>query len=173
MILTNTNEQHSPLHLAAKNGHTDIVRLLLMNGIDINRVTMNDGTALHVACRNGRYETAKLLLECGIDINLRNTFEQTAHEVVIKQKSGNDIKRLIKEFSDAILVRAIRSYTDNHVGALNFNEGDCITVFDRNPTGQWRGFILQEDLTTRTGYFPSTYVQLNRSSEHCVHLIKT
>ncbi|CAF4753690.1 unnamed protein product, partial [Rotaria magnacalcarata] len=57
-----------------------------MNGIDINRVTMNDGTALHVACRNGRYETAKLLLECGIDINLRNTFEQTAHEVVIKQK---------------------------------------------------------------------------------------
>ncbi|CAF4743739.1 unnamed protein product, partial [Rotaria magnacalcarata] len=77
MILTNTNEQHSPLHLAAKNGHTDIVRLLLMNGIDINRVTMNDGTALHVACRNGRYETAKLLLECGIDINLRNTFEQT------------------------------------------------------------------------------------------------
>ncbi|CAF2182909.1 unnamed protein product [Rotaria magnacalcarata] len=163
MILTNTNEQHSPLHLAAKNGHTDIVRLLLMNGIDINRVTMNDGTALHVACRNGRYETAKLLLECGIDINLRNTFEQTAHEVVIKQKSGNDIKRLIKEFSDAILVRAIRSYTDNHVGALNFNEGDCITVFDRNPTGQWRGFILQEDLTTRTGYFPSTYVQLNRS----------
>ncbi|CAF3835328.1 unnamed protein product [Rotaria magnacalcarata] len=103
MILTNTNEQHSPLHLAAKNGHTDIVRLLLMNGIDIN------------------------------------------------------------QFSDAILVRAIRSYTDNHVGALNFNEGDCITVFDRNPTGQWRGFILQEDLTTRTGYFPSTYVQLNRS----------
>jgi hypothetical protein len=32
------------------------------------------------------------------------------------------------EFSDAVLVRAIRSYTDNHVGALNFSEGDCITV---------------------------------------------
>jgi len=32
------------------------------------------------------------------------------------------------EFSDAILVRAVRSYTDNHVGVLNFSEGDCITV---------------------------------------------
>jgi hypothetical protein len=34
----------------------------------------------------------------------------------------------ILEFSDALLVRAVRSYTDNHVGALNFSEGDCITV---------------------------------------------
>lgn len=27
-----------------------------------------------------------------------------------------------------MLVRAIRPYMDNHVGALNFSEGDCITV---------------------------------------------
>ncbi|CAF0850929.1 unnamed protein product [Adineta ricciae] len=163
-MILNNSEQNSSLHLAAKNGHTDVVRLLLLNGMDINRVTINDGTALHVACRNGRYDTAKLLLECGIDVNLCNSYEQTASEVVIKQKTGNDIKRLIKEFTDAILVRAIRSYTDNHVGALNFSEGDCITVLERNPTGQWRGFILQEDLTTRMGYFPSTYVQSNTSS---------
>jgi hypothetical protein len=35
---------------------------------------------------------------------------------------------LLIEFSDAILVRANRTYTDNHVGVLNFAEGDCITV---------------------------------------------
>jgi hypothetical protein len=40
-------------------------------------------------------------------------------------------------------------------------------VLERNPTGQWRGFILQEDLTTRMGYFPSTHVQLNTTSEIC------
>ena len=34
----------------------------------------------------------------------------------------------VLEFSDAVLVRAIRPYMDNHVGALNFSEGDCITV---------------------------------------------
>ncbi|CAF3532897.1 unnamed protein product [Rotaria socialis] len=163
-MILNNNEQNCALHLAARNGHTDIVRLLLLNGMDINRTTINDGTALHVACRNGRYETAKLLLECGIDVNLCNSYEQTAEEVVIKQKSGNDIKRLIKEFSDAVLVRAVRSYTDNHVGALNFSEGDCITVLERNSSGQWRGFILQEDLTTRMGYFPHTHVQLNNNS---------
>lgn len=158
-MILNGNETTNALHLASKNGHTDIVRLLLLNGMDINRMINNEGTALHIACRNGRYETAKLLLECGIDLHASNSFEQTAFEVVIKQKTGNDIKRLITEFSDAIVVRAIRSYTDNHVGVLNFNEGDCITVLERNASGQWRGFILQEDLTTRMGYFPSNYVQ--------------
>ncbi|CAF4390063.1 unnamed protein product, partial [Adineta steineri] len=109
---------------------------------------------------------------CGIDVNIRNSYEQTAYEVVIKQKSGNDIKRLIKDFSEAIFVRAIQSYKDSHVGALNFVEGDSITVLDHNSTGQWRGFILQEDLTTRTGYFPCTYVQLNSTSENRVCLEK-
>ncbi|CAF0799343.1 unnamed protein product, partial [Didymodactylos carnosus] len=158
----NDNSQQSQpncLHLAAKNGHSDIVRLLLLNGMDINKTT-TQGTALHEAGRNGRYEAAKVLLECGIDINICNSYEQTAYEVVIKQKPGNDIKRLIKEFSDAVSVCAIRSYTDNHVGALNFQEGDYITVLERNPSGEWRGFILKENLTTRIGYFPSTYVQL-------------
>jgi ankyrin repeat protein len=99
-MILNSPEQNSPLHIAAKNGHTDIVRSLLLNGMDINRMTINDGTALHIACRNGRYETAKLLLECGIDVNLCNSYEQSAYEVVIKQKSGNDIKRLIKGLND-------------------------------------------------------------------------
>jgi ankyrin repeat protein len=50
------------LHLAAKNNHTDIIRLLLLYGVDINRFT-HHGTALHEACRYGRYQAAKVLLE--------------------------------------------------------------------------------------------------------------
>jgi hypothetical protein len=38
------------------------------------------------------------------------------------------ILHIFSEFSDAVLVRAMRSYADNHVGALNFSEGDCVTV---------------------------------------------
>ena len=35
-----------------------------------------------------------------------------------------------------------------------------VQVLERKSNGPWRGFILQEDLTTRSGYFPSIYVRL-------------
>ncbi|KAF3846955.1 hypothetical protein F7725_004033, partial [Dissostichus mawsoni] len=51
----------SPLHLAAKNGHIDIIRLLIQAGIDINRQT-KAGTALHEASLCGKTEAVRLLL---------------------------------------------------------------------------------------------------------------
>ena len=198
-ILNTHYEQQTPLHLAAKNGHTDIVRLLLMNGMDINRLTMHDGSALHVACRNGRYETAKLLLECGIDIHLCDSYEQTAYEVVIKQKTGNDIKRLIKGWTKDDIRSSGRSFSRSRIlrccassshsllhgsscWRLEFRQRrlyyskrilepcsldlELFQVLERHSTGQWRGFILQEDLTTRTGYFPNAFVQWNTTRKH-------
>ncbi|KAK2192043.1 hypothetical protein NP493_40g06007 [Ridgeia piscesae] len=50
------------LHLAAKNGHTDIIRLLLQAGVDINRQTPQ-GTCLHEAALYGKIEVVKLLLD--------------------------------------------------------------------------------------------------------------
>jgi ankyrin repeat protein len=59
------NYSLNALHLACKNAHDEIVRLLLMyNVVDINRISeQHNGTALHEACRYGRYQTVKLLLE--------------------------------------------------------------------------------------------------------------
>lgn len=50
------------LHLAARNGHNDIIKLLILFGFDFNRFTPQ-GTALHEACRYGRYQSVKILLE--------------------------------------------------------------------------------------------------------------
>ena len=53
------------IHLASRNGHDDIIRLLLIYSVaDINKVSDKfQGTALHEACRHGRCQTVKLLLE--------------------------------------------------------------------------------------------------------------
>uniref|UniRef100_A0A1I8IL08 SAM domain-containing protein n=1 Tax=Macrostomum lignano TaxID=282301 RepID=A0A1I8IL08_9PLAT len=53
----------SCLHLAAKNGHTDVLRLLLSQpGVNVNRVT-EQGSCLHMTAFYGHVEATKLLLE--------------------------------------------------------------------------------------------------------------
>ena len=54
----------SPLMLAAMNGHSEAVKLLLDHGSDINaQIESNRNTALTLACYQGRHEVVSLLLE--------------------------------------------------------------------------------------------------------------
>ena len=50
--------------LAAMNGHTQVVKLLLEKGSDINaQIETNKNTALTLACFRGRDQVVRLLLE--------------------------------------------------------------------------------------------------------------
>lgn len=56
----------TPLHIASMHGHTDMLRLLLDAGAQINAVTRTRGvTPLHLACQNQQTQATKLLLQCG------------------------------------------------------------------------------------------------------------
>uniref|UniRef100_A0A1I8HU47 ANK_REP_REGION domain-containing protein n=1 Tax=Macrostomum lignano TaxID=282301 RepID=A0A1I8HU47_9PLAT len=56
-------QAQSCLHLAAKNGHVDVLRLLLgQQGANPNRMTEH-GTCLHLAAIHGQLEAVKFLLE--------------------------------------------------------------------------------------------------------------
>jgi hypothetical protein len=57
------------LTTAAGNGHTELVRLLLNDGADINGESEFRGTGLADACYNGHEEVVKLLLDRGADVN--------------------------------------------------------------------------------------------------------
>ena len=52
------------LDRAARNGHLEIARLLLLQSrADVDRVTSAGRTALHLAAKNGHLEVARLLLQ--------------------------------------------------------------------------------------------------------------
>ena len=51
------------LHLASFNGQTEIVKLLIENGIDINQTNEDGRNALHLACANGNIHVVELLVE--------------------------------------------------------------------------------------------------------------
>ena len=64
-----------PLHLAAREGHTSIVELLLQNGVDVNAATASGRTALHYAAQRGRVEVARLLLDRGANVKAETAAE--------------------------------------------------------------------------------------------------
>ncbi|XP_010719967.1 caskin-2 isoform X4 [Meleagris gallopavo] len=154
----------TPLHLAAKNGHKEIIRQLLKAGIEINKQTKT-GTALHEAALYGKTEVVRLLLEGGVDVNIRNTYNQTALDIVNQfttSHASKDIKQLLREASGILKVRALKDFWNLHdPTALNVRAGDVITVLEQHPDGRWKGHIHDvQKGTDRIGYFPPSIAEV-------------
>lgn len=154
----------TPLHLAAKNGHKEIIRQLLKAGIEINRQTKM-GTALHEAALYGKTEVVRLLLENGIDVNIRNTYSQTALDIVNQftaSHASKDIKQLLREASGILQVRALKDFWNIHdPTALNIRAGDIIMVLEQPTDDRWKGHIHDTQKgTDRVGYFPPSIVEV-------------
>ncbi|XP_050980961.1 caskin-2 isoform X6 [Labeo rohita] len=163
-LLEGNGRDNTPLHLAARNGHKDIIRLLLKAGIDINRTTKS-GTALHEAALYGKMEVVKLLLDAGIDVNIRNTYNQTALDIVNQfttSHASKEIKQLLREASGALQVRALKDYWNLHdPTALNIRAGDIIMVLEQHMDGRWKGHIHDSQRgTDRVGFFPPSIVEV-------------
>uniref|UniRef100_A0A8C5AG66 Caskin-2 n=1 Tax=Gadus morhua TaxID=8049 RepID=A0A8C5AG66_GADMO len=154
----------TPLHLASRNGHQDIIRLLLKAGIDINRTT-KAGTALHEASLYGKTEVVKLLLDAGVDVNIRNTYNQTALDIVNQfttSHASKDIKQLLRDATGVLQVRALKDYWNLHdPTALNIRAGDVIMVLEQHLDGRWKGHIHDVQRgTDRVGFFPPSIVEV-------------
>uniref|UniRef100_A0A8D2LMT6 CASK interacting protein 1 n=1 Tax=Varanus komodoensis TaxID=61221 RepID=A0A8D2LMT6_VARKO len=165
----------SPLHLAAKNGHIDIIRLLLQAGIDINRQT-KAGTALHEASLCGKTEVVRLLLDSGINAHIRNTYSQTALDIVNQftaTQASKEIKQMLRDASAALQVRAVKDYCNNYdLTSLNVKAGDIITVLEQHADGRWKGCIHDNRTgNDRVGYFPSSLVEaISKRTGKCFSL---
>ncbi|KAM6951183.1 caskin-2 [Aplochiton taeniatus] len=153
----------TPLHLAARNGHRDIIRLLLKAGIDINKATKS-GTSLHEAALYGKTEVVRLLLDAGVNVNLLNTYNQTALDIVNQfttSTASREIKQLLREASNSLQVRAVKDYWNLHdPTALNLRAGELVMVLEQHSDGRWKGHIHDKQRgTDRVGYFPPSVVE--------------
>ncbi|XP_035696073.1 caskin-1-like isoform X4 [Branchiostoma floridae] len=152
----------TPLHLAARNGHVDIMRLLIQAGIDVNRETLT-GTALHEAALYGKTDAVRLLIECGVEVSRRNSRNQTALDIVNKfttSRGSKDIKQMLRGAAGFPMARAIREhYNAYDPTSLSFKAGDVITIIQEHHDGRWKGVVCDEE-TERTGFFDPMYVEL-------------
>jgi len=72
------DHQFSPLHWAAKGGHTKIVEMLVGRGARVHTTNMGDDTPLHLATAHGHKEVVQLLLRHKSDVNFVNEHGNSA-----------------------------------------------------------------------------------------------
>jgi ankyrin repeat protein len=62
-----------PIHHASRNGDTEIVRLLVEHGADVNAKNPRGHTVLYCAGGHGHLDCLQLLLEAGADLDAQNS----------------------------------------------------------------------------------------------------
>ncbi|WP_406831117.1 ankyrin repeat domain-containing protein [Wolbachia endosymbiont (group A) of Bibio marci] len=86
--------KHTLLHLAAEEGCTEIVKVLLQaKGIDINAANEFGQTPLHLAAEEGHTEIVKILIENGADPLIKDEHGKTPRDLA----TNDDMKGLLKE----------------------------------------------------------------------------
>jgi ankyrin repeat protein len=64
-----------PIHHAARNGDTEVVRLLIQNGADVNAKNPRGHTVLYCAGGHGHVDALRLLLDAGADCDTKFTHD--------------------------------------------------------------------------------------------------
>ncbi len=77
-INAKSNDGKTALHLASRNGDTEMAKVLIAAGADVNAKDIYDWTALHQASYYGYIETVKYLISAGADVDAKTNYGWTA-----------------------------------------------------------------------------------------------
>ncbi|NXN95438.1 CSKI1 protein, partial [Rhinopomastus cyanomelas] len=140
----------SPLHLAAKNGHIDIIRLLLQAGIDINRQT-KAGTALHEAALCGKTDVVRLLLDVRTPRETSKSNQTNHHPNPTMIRAGEQLMPLSRRWGCGSWVGGNHSVPSCCC---------CCGVLEQHTDGRWKGCIHDHRTgNDRVGFFPCSLVE--------------
>jgi len=74
-----SNNGNCPVHIAAQNGHNDIIKLLIEKNADLNVKNAKGNTGIHMAVGYDYYDAASMLIKAGADENLTNDLGFPSH----------------------------------------------------------------------------------------------
>lgn len=141
-----SNQSRSPLTLAAEFGQTEIVKLLITKGIDINGRDNSGNTALMIAAGTGRMDMVRLLIEKGADANVGGTGNAALNHAVWAGKT-EIVKFFIDRGADVNAKAAdgrtllMDAASGGHVDTLKFFIGKGLDVNAKTDDG-WTALML-------------------------------
>jgi ankyrin repeat protein len=111
-------EEVTPMHIAAFEGHSHILLLLIEHGADVNGRGKNGQTPLQRASWNGRLEAGQFLLNRGADIDVQNNFNNTALRFAT-MKGHAEFARMLLDRGAMIDARGESGRTPLHSAVIN------------------------------------------------------
>ncbi|KAI4848252.1 hypothetical protein E4T44_04046 [Aureobasidium sp. EXF-8845] len=99
---------NNALHIAVRNSHHSIIRLLVETGTDINSRNNQQMTALQIAINSANTNTAQLLLELGADVTCTTSTGETALHLAARIGDVALVESLLK--------RCVSINVRNHCG---------------------------------------------------------
>jgi len=95
-LSTNTKDyqNHTPVHWASFQGHSNMARFFISSGIDPNLQDDTGRTALHWACIKGHLTVVTMLFAFKVDLNIRDGEGRTAYEYA-SSKGFTDITKYL------------------------------------------------------------------------------
>ena len=105
------------IHLAARNGHIEIVQLLLDHGTHVNAPGANDSTPLHEAALYQHLDIVKLLVDKGANINIVDAFNNTPADLALRDNPLSPVAYYFQNErpSRALVQNNIHAKTNNNV----------------------------------------------------------
>jgi len=88
---------HHSIHIAAANGHTEFVQLLLDYGVDVNQQARHQYTPIMYAVRGEHIDIVRLLIKAGADLFMSSKRGKTPLYMAVKYGSLELVRVLIEE----------------------------------------------------------------------------
>lgn len=137
---------YSPLHLASRNGHRNVVMVLLAAGVSVNLRT-TAGTALHEAALCGKDSVVRALLDAGADLEATDADGRTALDL-LEQFPPHVTRGIVSVINSKYLLRLSldsiskekRLLPKDHRNSMAYeSESDDIRDAVMIPRGEHRG----------------------------------
>ncbi|KAL3321260.1 hypothetical protein Ciccas_000058 [Cichlidogyrus casuarinus] len=156
---------NTPLHKAAKNGHTNCVEILLDLGADVHRRNLDKMSALDCAAAEGHLKTIKLLVRNGAEINNQEVTKNTPIHHACKNGRPAVVELLLKYNADPTLPSSFgeNKLISNGSNALDIaiECGNSLTARAILRSNDWIA-AMKNRTETETGYWDTPLRKLIR-----------
>ncbi|XP_066571914.1 transient receptor potential cation channel, subfamily N, member 1 [Amia ocellicauda] len=120
----------SPLLLAAEQGHTEIVKILLQNHARVDVFDENGKAALHLAAENGHEEIVDILLSHKAFVNAKTKLGMTPLHLGAQNGYNKLVRLLVETHMASIDALSLSKQTPLHLAALNGQLDVCNSLLN-------------------------------------------